>query len=73
MAVYLNDMFIDSYRGIRKLKIQDLGDINILVGDNNAEKQVCWSAFNCWGHQVYIIWYRLQGKGNSIQDRLDMG
>lgn len=38
MAVYLNDMFIDSYRGIRKLKIQDLGDINILVGDNNAGK-----------------------------------
>ena len=38
MAVYLNDMVIDSYRGIRKLKIQDLGDINILVGDNNAGK-----------------------------------
>lgn len=35
---YINDIFIKSFRGIRELKISDLGDINVIVGKNNVGK-----------------------------------
>lgn len=38
MAKYIENLEIYSYRGIRDLKINNLGDVNILVGDNNTGK-----------------------------------
>ena len=38
MARHLSELSIGTYRGIRDLCIKDLGDINILVGDNNCGK-----------------------------------
>lgn len=38
MAVHIENLEIDSYRGIHNLKIENLGDINIFVGDNNTGK-----------------------------------
>lgn len=38
MACHLSEFSIGTYRGIRDLCIKDLGDINILVGDNNCGK-----------------------------------
>lgn len=38
MAPYIESLEISSYRGIRKLKIDNLGEVNIFVGDNNTGK-----------------------------------
>ena len=38
MAIHVKNLDIGSYRGIRDLKIDNLGSVNILVGDNNSGK-----------------------------------
>jgi AAA15 family ATPase/GTPase len=38
MARYIKELNIGAFRGIQNLKLNDLGDINILVGDNNSGK-----------------------------------
>lgn len=38
MNIYLNSVDIESYRGIKNLKIEDFSNINILVGNNNSGK-----------------------------------
>lgn len=38
MAKHITELNIETYRGIRDLEIKNLGDINILVGDNNCGK-----------------------------------
>lgn len=38
MATHINSLRINSYRGIRDLAVDNLGDVNILLGDNNAGK-----------------------------------
>lgn len=38
MNRYISMLDIESYRGIRNLEINDMGGINILVGDNNTGK-----------------------------------
>ena len=38
IAAHIQNFRISSFRGIRELELTDLGDINIIVGDNNAGK-----------------------------------
>lgn len=38
MARYISQINVKTYRGISDLDINDLGDINLLVGDNNSGK-----------------------------------
>ena len=38
MAIHIGNLHIDSYRGVRNLQIDNLGSVNILVGDNNSGK-----------------------------------
>jgi AAA15 family ATPase/GTPase len=38
LAKYINKLRIDSYRGITGLNLNEFGDINILLGDNNCGK-----------------------------------
>jgi len=38
MATHIKDLNIESYRGINELDIKNLGDVNILLGDNNVGK-----------------------------------
>lgn len=38
MAIVLKNLYIDCYRGINELKLEEFNHINILVGDNNAGK-----------------------------------
>ena len=38
MANYITDMRINAYRGIRGLKLENLGNVNIILGDNNCGK-----------------------------------
>lgn len=38
VAVHLSDLWIDTYRGIRNLEIKNLGDVNMITGDNNCGK-----------------------------------
>lgn len=38
MAQHVKEFNIECFRGIRNLRLQNLYDINILTGDNNAEK-----------------------------------
>lgn len=38
MAIHISELSIDTYRGIKNLDIKDLGDINIITGDNNCGK-----------------------------------
>ncbi|MDO9493338.1 ATP/GTP-binding protein [Acetobacterium sp.] len=38
MARHITELEIESFRGVKELKLKDLGDINIFVGDNNSGK-----------------------------------
>lgn len=38
MINHIESLQIETYRGIRKLQIENLGNVNVLVGDNNAGK-----------------------------------
>ncbi|MSU00133.1 AAA family ATPase [Tissierella pigra] len=38
MANHITNLNIEAYRGIKSLEIEDLGNINIFVGDNNTGK-----------------------------------
>lgn len=38
MAIYVKKLNIDTYRGIKKLQLNNFNDINILTGDNNTGK-----------------------------------
>jgi AAA15 family ATPase/GTPase len=38
LALHITELKIEMFRGIREMKVNDLGDINIFVGDNNSGK-----------------------------------
>lgn len=38
MADFISNLYIQSFRGIRSLELEDLRSINILTGDNNSGK-----------------------------------
>lgn len=38
MATHIKSLNIESFRGLEGLKIENLGDVNIIVGDNNTGK-----------------------------------
>lgn len=38
MAIILKNLYVDCYRGINQLDLEDFNHVNILVGDNNAGK-----------------------------------
>lgn len=38
MTNHIQELQIETYRGIKNLQIENLGDVNILVGDNNTGK-----------------------------------
>ena len=38
MAVHIKDLLIDSFRGIKSLRLENLNGINLLTGDNNSGK-----------------------------------
>lgn len=38
MAIILNSLHVDCYRGIKALELDEFNHVNILVGDNNAGK-----------------------------------
>lgn len=40
MAIYVKDLEVDLYRGIKNLELNNLSDINILTGIIIQEKQV---------------------------------
>ncbi|MGL5153035.1 MAG: AAA family ATPase [Clostridium sp.] len=38
MAIHIKQIVIDTFRGVKNLDIQNLGEINIITGDNNSGK-----------------------------------
>lgn len=38
MAIILKNLYVDCYRGINQLRLEDFNHVNIFVGDNNAGK-----------------------------------
>ena len=38
MEVYISELDIETYRGIKNLKMENLAPINIITGDNNSGK-----------------------------------
>ena len=36
--IYLSKYHVESFRGITDLELEDLGDINLILGDNNCGK-----------------------------------
>lgn len=46
MARLIKRLYIESFRGIRDLLIEDIGDINIIVGNNNSGKTTLLEALN---------------------------
>lgn len=57
MINHIERLEISSYRGIQYLSLSDLGDVNILVGDNNAGKTSVLEAvrFLCAPNQYNLV------------------
>lgn len=45
MEVYISELDIETYRGIKNLKMENLAPINIITGDNNSGKRVFLNCF----------------------------
>lgn len=72
---YIESVYIDGFRGFSDFKIDNLSDINILVGDNNTGKTSILEAIHILqypgeiGHYVSVCSSR-EGKGSLNQYRV---
>ena len=57
MAVHIKDMLIDSFRGIRDLRLGSLNGVNILTGDNNSGKTSVLELLSTLnGPDTFAVW-----------------
>ncbi len=45
MAIHITELNIETYRGIKSLKLNNLAPINIITGDNNCGKTSVFRSF----------------------------
>ena len=38
MGIYITELNISQFRGINKLEMKNIGDVNLLLGNNNVGK-----------------------------------
>jgi predicted ATP-dependent endonuclease of OLD family len=61
MAKYFTELSITAFRGIKNLNIADLGDVNIIVGDNNSGKTSLLEAIQIISDPVEYNFFRVAG------------
>lgn len=60
MAIHIKELKIDTFRGINDLEIKNLGDINIITGDNNTGKTSVLEILKTLSHPcTYKTWLYL--------------
>lgn len=76
MATYIKDLTISSFRGLRDFKIDQLGDVNILVGDNNTGKTSVLEAIQLLcvptEYQLVKVSSQREEHKRSLKSRLDV-
>ena len=74
MSKYISELAIEQYRGINDLKITNIGDINVLVGNNNVGKTSILEAIKILsmpddiGNLVRVAISRYSGKTENFMD-----
>jgi AAA domain, putative AbiEii toxin, Type IV TA system len=72
---HIKDFTVHRFRGLRDLKIENLGQINLFVGNNNSGKTSALEAFSVFSDPLYWRkWYdtasQREAAGTSVIDRL---
>lgn len=76
MSKYISELTIEQYRGINDLRITNIGDINLLVGNNNVGKTSILEAIKILsfpgdvGNLVRVAISRHSGKASNFMDVL---
>ena len=76
MSKYISELSIEQYRGISDLRITNIGDINVLVGNNNVGKTSILEAIKILsmpddvGNLVRVAISRYSGKAENFIDAL---
>lgn len=70
MERHISKLEIDTFRGIRGLKLDDFGDVNIITGDNNSGKTSLLEVVQSFDDPAYLkTWLglgRSSGRRNSL-------
>lgn len=66
MAIILNNLYVECYRGINQLELNDFNHVNILVGDNNAGKTSVMEMICALGYPLSLnVWNEIAKKKNN--------
>ena len=66
MAIHIRELSIDQFKGINNLSLRNLGDVNIILGDNNAGKTSILELLLCM-HEPASLWnIRNAFRGNGL-------
>lgn len=70
MAIYVQDLHVGAFRGIKDLKVEQLNHINLIVGDNNCGKTSVLEALlllrNPYNFSNVLRVARLRDQDNSL-------
>ena len=67
MEVYISELDIETYRGIKNLKMENLAPINIITGDNNSGKTSVLELLQSVKNPgSFRVWRELLRKDSSI-------
>lgn len=74
MAKHIDNLQVKTYRGIKHLNIDDLGDVNIFVGDNNAGKTSVLEAIKllCIPNEFNLLQVARQRERYRVSSRLGL-
>ena len=71
-ANYIQQLFIKTYRGIQNLSLDELGVVNILVGDNNSGKTSLLEVLRSITHPTsYQTWRRIANRSQGLMLPID--
>ena len=59
MSKFIENLYINNYRGIQNLKIAKLGSVNIFVGDNNTGKTSVLEAIQIFANPTEYTLYQV--------------
>lgn len=73
MTNHITNLNIETYRGIKELQIEDLGSVNIFVGDNNTGKTSVLEVIQLMGNPSYYNLIRIARQRERYRTNMRMG
>jgi predicted ATP-dependent endonuclease of OLD family len=66
MAIHIRELSIDQFKGINKLSLRNIGDVSIILGDNNAGKTSILELLLCMNEPTSLWNIRNAFRSNGL-------